>query len=333
MFKSKISLVLVAMALVALLIGPGLFTGAANEEPVEIYFFPGGPPGGTFSTVVYNGARAAEKILGDRVDMKYKWSDWSPQKMVNQFQEAVAANPDGIAIMGHPGVDAYEPFVKEAIDKGIIVTSQNTTLPELEKMYKSKGFGYVGQELYPSGQILGEGIVSRGGFGEGDKALVWGLKSEPTRGLRTKGVIDALEEAGVTVDYMEISSEVDKDAAAGIPVIVGYLQSNPDCDIVVTDHGQLTATQQQYFEAAGLGPDEIYGAGFDLSPRTVDAIKSGYTDLVLDQQPFLQGFLPVFQIYLTAKYQFAGLHIDTGAGLIHEGNIEAIAPLAEEGIR
>ncbi|MFP4589631.1 MAG: hypothetical protein ACLFO3_06680, partial [Candidatus Acetothermia bacterium] len=80
-------------------------------------------------------------------------------------------------------------------------------------------------------------------------------------------------------------------------------------------------------------PDEIYGAGFDLSPATVDAIESGYTDLTLDQQPYLQGFLPVLQIYLTEKYKFSGLYIDTGSGLVHSGNIDVIAPLAEEGIR
>lgn len=304
-----------------------------SEDPVEIYFFPGGSPGGTFATVVYNGAKKAEEILGDRVDISYRWSEWSPQKMVNQFEQAVAADPDGIAIMGHPGDEAYESFVEEAIDKEIIVTSQNTTLPELEERYKSEGFGYVGQELYPSGEMLGKGCVDRFDLGEGNKALVWGLKSKPTRGQRTKGVIDALEEAGVEVDYMEISAEVDKDASNGIPVITGYLQSNPDCDLVVTDHGNLTASMQTYFESAGLEPDEIIGAGFDLSPATAEAIESGYTDLVLDQQPYLQGFLPIMQIYLTEKWGFSGLHIDTGAGLIHEDNIDMIAPLAEEGIR
>jgi simple sugar transport system substrate-binding protein len=132
---------------------------------------------------------------------------------------------------------------------------------------------------------------------------------------------------------VEISAEVDKDASTGISVIVGYLQANPDCKVVVTDHGNLTSTQRTYFEAAGLGPDDIYGAGFDLSPATVKSIKSGYTDLVLDQQPFLQGFLPIMQIYLTKMYGFSGLHIDTGGGLISNDNIDLIAPLAEKGIR
>jgi simple sugar transport system substrate-binding protein len=253
--------------------------------------------------------------------------------MVTQLEQAIAAHPDGIAIMGHPGDDAYRRFVEDAFEKGIIVTSQNTTLPELEAKYAGEGFGYVGQELYPSGQMLGKGILDRADVEPGDKALVWGLKSRPTRGLRTKGVIDALEEGGLEVDYIEISPEVDADAANGIPVIVGYLQANPDCKIVVTDHGNLTSAQQSYFEAAGYGPDDIFGAGFDLSPATSRSIKSGYTDLVLDQQPFLQGFLPVMQIYLTKKFGFSGLHIDTGGGLIHADNIDFIAPLAEKGIR
>lgn len=333
MVKGHLKILLISLVLIGLLAAPAFAASDSSEKPVEIYFFPGGAPGGSFATVVYNGAKEAAKILGDRVDVKYKWSDWNPQKMVNQFQEAVAAHPDGIAIMGHPGVEALKPFVEEAEEKGIVVTSQNVKLPELESKYKAQGFGYVGQELYSSGYTLGEAAANRAGLGEGDKALVWGLKSEPTRGQRTKGAIDALEEKGVEVDYIEISSEVDKDAANGIPIITGYLQSNPNCDLVITDHGNLTATQEQYFESAGLGPDEIYGAGFDLSAATANAIKSGYTDLVLDQQPFLQGFLPVFQIYLTTKYQFSGLHIKTGAGLVHEGNIDLIAPLAKEGIR
>jgi simple sugar transport system substrate-binding protein len=331
MLKKINLLLLVVLVCVLFLNLPAI--AQENEDPVVIYFFPGGSPGGTFATVVYNGARAAEEILGDRVEVRYLWSEWSPEKMVDQLQQAVAADPDGIAIMGHPGDEAYRPFVKEAEERGIIVTSQNTTLPELEKSYASNGFGYVGQELYESGYTLGEGAIARAGLKEGDKALVWGLLSQPTRGLRTKGAIDAFEEIGMEVDYLEISAEVDKDAANGIPVIAGYLQANPDCKVVVTDHGNLTSAQRTYFETAGLGPDDIFGAGFDLSAPVVEGIQAGYTDLVLDQQPFLQGFLPVFQIYLTRMYGFSGLHIDTGGGLISKDNIDIVAPLAEKGIR
>jgi len=330
MLKKLNFLLMVSVLGLALLSVPAI--SQKKERPIVIYFFSGGPPGGTFSTVVYNGAKTAAEILGDKVSVRYMWSDWNPQKMVSQFQEAVAVRPDGIAIMGHPGVDALKPFIDEAEKVGIIVTSQNVTLPELEEKYKANGFGYAGQDLYGSGYMLGKAAMERAGLGKGDRALVWGLKRLPTRGLRTRGAIDALEKAGLTVGYLEISPEVDKDASIGIPTIVGYLQKYPDCKLVITDHGQLTATLPAYFRAAGLGSDDIYGAGFDLAPPTLEGIRSGYVDLVHSQQPFLQGFLPIFQIYLTAKYKIAGLHIDTGVGLIDKTNVDHIASLVEKGM-
>jgi len=99
-------------------------------EGVKIVFFTGGPPRCPFGTVVYNGALAAAADLG--ADVEYMFSDWDPKKMVRQFGKAITTNPDGIAIMGHPGDDALEALVDEARAKGIIVTSQNTTLPVLE---------------------------------------------------------------------------------------------------------------------------------------------------------------------------------------------------------
>lgn len=300
-------------------------------EGVKIVFFPGGPPGCPFGTVVYNGAVAAAADLG--ADVEYMFSDWNTEKMISQFREAMATKPDGIAVMGHPGDDAFESFIDEAEGMGIIVTSQNTTLPRLEARYKGVGFGYVGQELYESGYMLGQEAIKRSGLGAGDRGMVWGLLSEPTRGLRTKGVIDALEEAGMTVDYFEIDKATDADATAGTPVFTGYVSANPDVKLVCTDHGGLTATLETYLTAAGKGPDDIYGIGFDLSPATLEAIRSGFTDLVLDQQPFLQGYLPIVQICLTEKYGFSGLHTDTGSGFAHKDNVEALAPLVEAQIR
>jgi simple sugar transport system substrate-binding protein len=72
---------------------------------VNIVFFPGGPAGGVFANNVYNGARQAEADLGASV--QYVFSDWDPEKMISQFKEAAATKPDGIAVMGHPGDDAF----------------------------------------------------------------------------------------------------------------------------------------------------------------------------------------------------------------------------------
>ncbi len=96
---------------------------------------------------------------------------------------------------------------------------------------------------------------------------------------------------------------------------------------------RLTAAMETYLFNAGLEPDDVVAAGFDLSADTMAAIRSGWVDLVLDQQPWLQGYLPILQICLTHNYAFTGLHIDTGAGFAHLDNIERLADLIERQIR
>ena len=73
---------------------------------VHIVFFPGGPQGGVFAVNVYNGAVQAQNDLGPKVD--YVWSNWDPQTMITQFRTSAATKPDGIAVMGHPGDEAFD---------------------------------------------------------------------------------------------------------------------------------------------------------------------------------------------------------------------------------
>jgi simple sugar transport system substrate-binding protein len=300
-------------------------------QGTNIVFFPGGTSGGGFETVVYNGAKAAEEAFGPTIT--YQWSDWDPNTMITQFQEAMATDPDGIAIMGHPGDDAFAPLVTEAEEQGIIVTAMNTELPQLEAQYASAGFGYVGAVLHDAGFALAQEAISRGGLQAGDRAMVWGLVSQPGRGERTQGILDALEEAGLTVDYLEIDDATNADPANGVATFTGYASANPDLAAIFIDHGNLTSTIPTYMEAAGLEPGSIYAAGFDLSPATVEGVRDGYVNLVIDQQQYLQGFLAVLQLCMTDKYGFSGLFVNTGGGFVDESNIELIAPLVEQQIR
>jgi simple sugar transport system substrate-binding protein len=297
----------------------------------DIVFFPGGSPGGPFATVVYNGAEAAANDLG--ANMETVWSEWNPEKMITQFSEAVATQPDGIAIMGHPGDDAFAPLVDDAVAQGIIVTSMNTQLATLQAQYAANGFGYVGAILYDAGYALGAEAINRFGLQAGDQAFVWGLLAQAGRGERTQGVVDALEDAGLEVIYQEIDDATNADAAAGVPTFVGVMSANPDIKLVVTDHGALTATLETFLSSAGLGPDDVHAVGFDLSSATVEAVKGGWTDLVIDQQQWLQGYLSVLQICLTHNFAFTGLHIDTGAGFLHADNVDLLADLVEQQIR
>jgi simple sugar transport system substrate-binding protein len=281
--------------------------------------------------VVYNGALAAAADTG--ADVQYLWSNWDPATMITQFQQAVATKPDGIAVMGHPGDTAFDPLIDDAESQGIIVTSMNTQLPLAQAKYAPNGFGYAGAILYNAGYSLGEEAVKRSGVKSGDKAFLWGLLAQAGRGERTKGVKDALEDAGLTVIYQEIDDATNADAAAGIPVFTGIMSANPDIKLMVTDHGNLTGTVQSFLEAAGKTPGEIYAAGFDMSGNAVTAIQNGWLQLVIDQQQYLQGYFGVLQICLTHNYGFSGLQIDTGAGFADASNIDQLAALVAKQIR
>jgi len=297
----------------------------------KFIFFPGGPEGGPFGTIVYNGAVAAAEHTGCHVD--YYWSQWNSEIMIKQFKEAVALQPDGIAIYGFPGDAAMRPIIEEAMSMGIAITTMNTPLPELEKTYKGDGFGYAGADLYTAGYNLGAKGVEVCGLSAGDKAFVWGLASMPNRGDRTTGALDALKDLGVEIVYQEIPDNVNSDASQGIPMYVATYAANPDIKMVITDHGGLTASLPTYMKAAGHGSVDVCGAGFDLSGPITKGIKEGYIDVVIDQQPFIEGYMPIIQLYLTTKYGMAGLNMDTGAAFVTGANIDAVAPLADLQIR
>jgi len=297
----------------------------------KFIFFPGGSEGDSFASIVYRGAALAAKQTG--CDVEYVWSDWNPEKMVRQFKEAIARNPTGISIMGHPGEPALAKLVDEARSKGIIVTTANVDLPQSEAKYKASGMGYVGQRLYDSGQSLGTAAVNVCKLKSGDSALVWGLLGQQGRGERTRGVVEALKAKGLKVEYLEISDAVNKDPSQGSPVFSAFAAKHRDLKLVVTDHGVLTATIPLFFKNAGVDANKVCAAGFDLSSQTAAAIKAGTVKAVLDQQPFLQGYLPVFQMYLTSTLGFSGLNVDTGAAIISKSNINVVEPLAREGLR
>ncbi len=314
-------------------------TAAMATDPVEkwcsgvnLAAFPGGAQGGTFATVVYNGYRQAELDLGPKVN--YYFSNWDPNMMITQLQQAIATKVDGIAFMGHPGDEAADALVDEAFSKGIIVTTDNTALPNAQAKYSAQGMGYVGAPNYSAGYNLGAEAAKRANVQAGDKVFVWGLQYHGgDRAQRTIGVIDAFEAVGADVVYQEIDDPTNADPNAGTATFVGIMKANPDIKVVVTDHGALTSNVPVYAKAASINPGDVYFAGFDMSPNSAQAIKSGYQNLVIDQQPFLQGYLSIVNLCLTKKFGFSGLDIDTAGAFVDASNVDAIAELAAKAIR
>jgi simple sugar transport system substrate-binding protein len=313
--------------------GDGDATQAGDKwcSDVSIAAFPGGGEGTAFTNNVHNGYLAAAEDLGP--DVTYYFSDWNVETMIAQFQEALALEPNGMAVMGHPGDEAMDPLIDQAYEQGVQVTVVNVELPQALAAHASEGLGYVGAPNYAAGKRLAEEAVARSGAAAGEQAFVWGLLAEAGRGERTQGIVDGFEEAGLEVVYQDIDAATNADPQAGVSTFTGVMSANPDVSIVVTDHGALTATAESYASTAGLGPDDVYFAGFDLGPATVDAIKSGFLDLVIDQQPYLQGYLPILQICLTQVYGFSGLYVDTAGSFVDESNVDFVEPLAREEIR
>ena len=313
--------------------------GTASADPqakwcsgVKIAAFPGGPQGGVFANNVYNGFRQAEADLGPEVT--YYFSDWDPNKMLQQIQQAVATKVDGIATYGFAGEPATGPVVDQAFAQGTIFTTLNTSLPDSQKKYAAQGLGYVGAPNYAAGFALASEAAKRANLQQGDSVFVWGLKGQGgDRGQRTVGVIDAFEKAGAKVIYQEIDSATNADPNAGTATFVGLMGANPGIKIVVTDHGGLTSNVGVYAKAASLQPGQVYFAGFDMSPNTAQAVKEGFQNLVIDQQPFLQGYIPILNICLTKKFGFSGLDINTAGAFVDATNVDAVAPLAAVEIR
>ena len=319
--------------LLALVVFAALFAAQAwaQEKQLVIYMQCGGTQGDGATLARTNGARAAAAQMNVKLIEQY--SKWDQQTMIDQFKQALAAKPDGIAIMGHPGEPAFAALVDQAFAQGIVVTSGNNPLPSIEAKYQSRGFGYAGADLYQGGYLTGQSMVKAGNLKAGDKALVYDIWHEELRSRSCQGVFDALTKAGLKVDKLDVSQAVNSDTSLAVPILTAYLQKNPDLKAIGTQHGGITQVLPRVLQAAGKKPGDVVCGGIDLSPATVSAIEGGWVTASFDQVLYLQGYLPVLQIVLTKRYLIPGLHIDTGVGTVTPQNVGSIKGLIEKGIR
>jgi simple sugar transport system substrate-binding protein len=307
---------------------------ASAADPIGkglvMYMQMGGNPGDGATLARQTGAAQAAAALG--VDLKSQFSAWAPETMINQFKEAMAAKPSCIEIMGHPGNTAFHDLVKQATDQGIVVTDGNSPLSDLQAEFGTKGFGYAGVDLYAGGALTAKAMLAKG-LKSGDEAMVYGVFSQAERGQSEKGLADTLEKAGLKVDRLEITQEVNSDTSLGVPILAAYIQAHPNLKAIGTQHGGVTGTMEEVLKKAGKKPGEIIVGGIDLGPATIDGLKSGYVTATLDQLLYLQGFMPVVQCVMTAKYKMPGLSLNTGAGVVTPQTIDALTKLIDDGIR
>jgi simple sugar transport system substrate-binding protein len=295
---------------------------------VHIRFFAGGNAGDLFASIVFNGAKQAENDLGPTVD--YIFSGWDVSMMTDQLREAIAAQPDGIAMMGHPGDDALLPLAQQAHDAGILMEYQNVDLPKVREAF---GGGYIGANLTPQGIAVGQAAVQTFNLKAGDKAIVFGAWGQPGRFFREEGTAQALEQAGLTVDRVVSPTGAASDPNMLTPLVTAAFLRNPESKLICYAGGQQLSSAPIYMQAIGKGPGELINIGYDLSPAIIDAFAAGWVQLTSDQQPFLQGYLPILSLCLSKKYGMSPLSYDTGAGFVTPSNYQPVAELAKAGIR
>jgi simple sugar transport system substrate-binding protein len=296
---------------------------------VHLRFFVGGAEGDAFGTIVYNGAKQAEHDLGATVE--YLFSGWKAETMVQQLRESIAAKPDGIAMMGHPGEAAIMPLAAEASKAGIKMMYQNVPLPGVVAKY---GGGYVGAQQAAQGKALGEEAIRSFGLQKGEEVIVLGpFDQQPERYVREGAVADAFTAAGLTVTKLVAPAESAADPNIMIPVITAALAAHPKVKLIAYPGGQQLGNVPTFMKAANKKPGEVLAIGFDTSPQIVEGFKNGWVQLTADQQPFLQGYMPILSLCQQVVYGLAPLNVDTGAGFVTVDNYQSVAKLASENLR
>ncbi len=296
---------------------------------MTIRYFVGGNAGTPFAKVVDTGAHAAAADLGAKVE--YIYSDWNNEKMLAQLRDAVAAKPDGIAMMGHAGDAAIAPLAKAAKEAGIPMMFQNVDVPKVRAEF---GGGYVGAQLASQGEALGREALARFG-GKLDKSkdeiLVLVPMQMEGRNVRELGTAKAFEDAGYKVTVLDDTS-AHGDSAKTQPMVTAAVLANPNIKLI-TYASTVIGQHGLFMETVNKKAGDIMAIGFDITPDILTGMEQGWINLTSDQQPYLQGYLPVLSLCQTWKYGLAPLYVDTGSGFVDPTQVKQLNQLAADALR
>jgi simple sugar transport system substrate-binding protein len=297
-------------------------------KDVRIHFFAGGAEGDGFAGIVQTGAENAIRDTG--ADAEILYSEWQSEIMIQQLRQAIGAGVDGIAMMGHPGDEAIMPLAEEANKAGILMMYQNVDVPTVRAKY---GGGYVGANLATQGKALAREAIRQFGFQAGDHAIVMVPIGDYARAQREDGARIIFEEHGMTVTVLDGDPKYASDPNMTIPIFSAALNANPETKVIVHSGSDIMNVAEGIAKAAGYGPNELLQIGFDTSPQIMSSFEKGYVHLTSDQQPFLQGYLPVLSLCQTAVLGTGAINQDTGAGFVDTNNYQAVKALADAGLR
>ena len=251
-----------------------------------------------------------------------KWggsaSTSSVSQMVSFLQTAISAKANGIATTVINSTGFTTP-VMDAMNAGIPVVSYNA-----DGVYTSSGtpvigtnrLCYVGQALYLSGQQLGTRIKSLVTT-PGEVVIFIATPGTGNIQPRFDGAASVLKPLGYTVSEIATGASTSVELAAEKAYLLGHKSIK---GAFAVDAGSTEFLAQAL---SGSGLSSLPAGGFDLTPVTLSAIQSGAINFTINQNPYLQGFLPTLYLYM---YNLSGGLVtppdtDTGLSFITKSNV------------
>ena len=305
---------LAATAALALAIGSGAMAQDAPRIVVVVH----GQATDPFWSTVKSGVDEAQKTFGATVE--YRAPDTFDMVQMSQLIDAaVASQPDGL-VVSVPDAAALGDAIKNAVASGIPVVSMNSGSAARETLGV---MAHIGQTELEAGRGAGKKMKEAGVTDAlcvnqevGNVAL-----DERCEGF-TQGLGGKVEVVAVGMDPTEIQSAVKAQLAAK-PSVNGVLALGP------------VASEPTFAALKELDVlDKVKVATFDLSPGVLEAVRDGKMLFAIDQQPFLQGYVPVELLTLYKKY---GLmlpgNVSTGPNFVTKDNAAQVIDLSAKGIR
>ena len=275
---------------------------------------------GPFWSVVKRGADAAAADLG--VTMVWKPGVNDANQMVQDIEAAVAEGTDGIAA-SLPDPAALVGPLQDAVSSGVPVITLNSGSNDYQDI---GALTHVGQ----SEKVAGNGAGKRFNDAGATKVLC-AQQEQGNVGLteRCDGVVESFNGEVVT-QFMGL----DADTAEQQNTINATLAADPSIDGILGTGPVIVLSAMR--AAQDLGRSDITIGGFDLTPELLGSISSGDVAFTVDQQQYLQGYLPVLFLYLNVTNQNTvggGLPVLTGPGFVTPDNADAVLALSEAGTR
>jgi simple sugar transport system substrate-binding protein len=275
---------------------------------------------GPFWSVVKRGMDAACADVG--VNCVWLGSNNDPGVQVQMIEQAIAEGSDGIAsALASP--DQLVGPLQGAVAEGIPVITLNSGLNNWQEI---GAVTHVGQDEIIAGQEAGKRFNELGAT-----KVLCGRQEESNVALeeRCNGVAETFE-GEVVSQFVGL----DADQTEQINSIAAVLSADPDIDAfigtgpVIAMSG-LAAAADAGRELAGLG-------GFDMTPELLGAIEAGDISFTVDQQQYLQGYLPIVMLYLNvtnANQPGGGQPVLSGPGFVDQSNAAQVSELVDAGTR